>query len=280
MIMYKIKKVLNHNSVIAVETDELVEYLIMGKGVGFGMKPTQELTISDECKVFSLAESSERGDIKDIVKHVAPVFLEIAEAVLQHADEVFDHVDHSIVFPMADHLEYAAKRIQNNEQISNPLLNDIKILFHTEYKTAEIVRDLLRENLGLEIADDEIGYVAMHIHSATSSDKLSQTLETAHAVRNCITQIEEITGKPISIESLSYNRMMNHIRYMVARVKQHEPLKISMNEYAATNFPESFEIAKSICDELSKSLDAPIDEMEIGYLAMHIERVKADVLGN
>ena len=278
MIMYKVKKVLNHNSVIAVETDELIEYLIMGKGVGFGMKPTQELIVAPDCKVFSLAESSERGNIKDIVKHVDPVFLEIAEAVLLHAEESFAVVDHNIVFPMADHLEFASKRIQNHDQISNPLLNDIKILFYQEYKAAEIVRDLLKENLDLDISDDEIGYVAMHIHSATSQDKLSQTLETAHAVRNCITKIEEITGKTISIDSLSYNRMMNHIRYMVARIQKHEPLKISMNDYVSNAFPESFGIAATICHELSKSLGAPTDDMEIGYLAMHIERVKADVL--
>lgn len=278
--MYKVKKVLNHNSVIAVETSELIEYLIMGKGVGFGMKPTQELTIRPDMKIFSLAETSERGAVKDIVKHVDPVYLEIAEEVLQHADENFEHVDHNIVFPMADHLEYASMRIQNNEQISNPLLNDIKILFYREYKTAEIVRDLLKEQLRLEISEDEIGYVAMHIHSATSQDKLSQTLETAHAVRNCINQIEEITGNSISVDSLSYNRMMNHIRYMVARIQKHEPLKIDMNDYVSTTFPESFGIAATICHELSKSLGAPTDEMEIGYLAMHIERVKADVLDN
>ncbi len=278
--MYKIKKVLNHNSVIAVDTDALVEYLIMGKGVGFGMKPTQELHVTPECRIFSLAESSERGNAKEIVKHVDPVFLEIAEAVLEHADQSFDEVDHNIVFPMADHLEYAAKRIADNEQISNPLLNDIKILFHAEYKTAEIVKPLLKDKLNLDISEDEIGYVALHIHSATSLDKLSQSIETAQAVRNCISQIEEITQKTISVESLSYNRMMNHIRYMVARIQKSEPLKVDMNDYVLTAFPQSFAIAKSICEELSKSIGSPFDQLEIGYLAMHIERVKADVMDN
>ncbi len=278
--MYKVKKVLNHNSVIAVNTDELIEYLVLGKGVGFGMKPTQELVVTPDYRLFSLAESSERGTVKDIVKHVDPVFLEIAEAVLQHAEQNFDKVDHNIVFPMADHLEYAAKRIQNNEQISNPLLNDIKILFYQEYKSAEIVRDLLKDRLDLDISEDEIGYVAMHIHSATSQDKLSETLDTAHAVRNCITQIESMTHKTISVDSLSYNRMMNHIRYMVARIQKQEPLKLDMNEYVANTYPESFNIASQICHELSKSLGAPTDKLEIGYLAMHIERVKADVLDN
>jgi len=277
--MHKIKKVLNHNSVITVETDELKEYLIMGKGVGFGMKPTQAISIQSNYRLFSLSESSDRGTVKEIVKHVDPFFLEIAEEVLDNAEKNFPSVDHNIVFPMADHLEYATKRIRNHEEISNPLLNDIKILFYAEYKSAEIVRDLLQEKLSLDISDDEIGYIALHIHSSTSNDKISQSIETAQAVRNCISKIEETTGHKISIESLSYNRMMNHIRYMVARIQKQEPLKLSMNDYVSHAYPESFETAGIIYKELGKSLNAEFSQPEIGYLAMHIERVKADIMG-
>ena len=36
--MYRISKVLNHNTVIAIKDEENKEYLIMGKGIGFGKK--------------------------------------------------------------------------------------------------------------------------------------------------------------------------------------------------------------------------------------------------
>ena len=35
-VMYRIKKVLNHNKVIVIGAKDNQEYLIMGKGVGFG----------------------------------------------------------------------------------------------------------------------------------------------------------------------------------------------------------------------------------------------------
>lgn len=242
------------------------------------MKPTQELEMKDEYRIFSLAETTDRGTVKEIVKNVDPLFLEMAEAILENADKNFESVDHNVLFPLADHLAFTVKRVKNHEEILNPLLNDIKILFSVEFKSAEIIRPLLKEKLGLSISDDEIGYVALHIHSAISSDKLSQSLETAQAVRHCINQIEEMTGMPISLESLSYNRMMNHIRYMVARVQHDEPLKISMNDYVESEYPKSFEIAKDICAELGRSLKKTLSQAEIGYLALHIERVKADVL--
>lgn len=36
--MYRVTKALNHNAVLAIEKDGTKEYLILGKGIGFGKK--------------------------------------------------------------------------------------------------------------------------------------------------------------------------------------------------------------------------------------------------
>ena len=71
---------------------------------------------------------------------------------------------------------------------------------------------------------------------------------------------------------------MNHVKYMVARVLKGESLKVNMNDYVQHNFPDAFELATTVCDHLSHALHKPLEELEIVYLAMHIERVSmADV---
>jgi transcriptional antiterminator len=273
--MYRIEKVLNHITVIVIETDKSEEFLVVSKGVGFGRKVAEFIEIAEDAKVYSLSEMTERGNAKELVKQVPPQYLEIANEVVKSAENVFSDIDKSIIFPLADHLEFAVKRIRAHEDISNPLLDDIKVLFHAEYKAAECVRPILLKEIGTEVSDDEIGYIALHIHSAISSDKISQSVQIAKAVRECVSIIQDQTGKKISVDSLSYNRMMNHIRYMVARVQHDEPLKLDMNEMVSSNYPESFEMSRKICDGLGESLGVKLDEKEIGYLAIHIERVKA-----
>ena len=88
--------------------------------------------------------------------------------------------------------------------------------------------------------------------------------------------IEKETGKKIDVISLSYNRLMNHIKYMVARAMTGEDLRINMNEYIESKFPEAYMTAKKVCDMLGKSIGKELDEMEIGYLAMHIERIYSE----
>ena len=88
----------------------------------------------------------------------------------------------------------------------------------------------------ITIDEHEIGYVALHIHSAIEDEKVSVAMQTARAVRECIEMIEKETGKKIDVISLSYNRLMNHIKYMVARAMTGEDLRINMNEYIESNF--------------------------------------------
>lgn len=278
--MYRIKKVLNHNAVIGIDGQDNREYLIMGKGIGFGKKVAERIEIRPADTVYSLKDSTERGSAEKLVNSIEPVYLEIANEILDEAEKVFQKIDRSVLFPMADHIEYAVKRIKNKEQISNPLRDDIRVLFHMEYKVAQKIQPILKERMGIEIEDDEIGYVALHVHTAINDEKISQAMQMAQAVRECISLVEKEVGKPIDIMSLSYNRLMNHVRNMVARAMSKEQLKLNMNDYMSVKFPKAFETARYICEQVGRSLKCTLSDVEIGYLAMHIERVACDELEN
>ena len=270
---YRITKILNHNSFMGIESKNDQECLIMGKGVAFGKKVGQTVSVTGDARVYSLKELTDRGEAKEIIKSVSPLCLELANEVLDQAEEEFGKVDRSILFTMADHLDFAVRRIQNGEQISNPLTDDIRIMFYKEYKVAGCIRDLLNEKLGIRIDEHEIGYIALHVHAAIVDENVSQAMEIARTVRECICMVEEETGKSIDVMSLGYNRLMNHVRYMVARAIHGEKLKMSLNDYMSVKFPVPYMTAEKICRKMEKSLKLPIPDIEIGYLAMHLERM-------
>lgn len=277
--MYRVSKVLNNNGVIAIDMDENKEYVILGKGVGFGKKVSQRFDKPEGCTTYRLEQETERGSAKELVKGIEPEYLEIADAILTESQKVFgDSIDRGILFPLADHISFAVARIRRNEQISNPLTEDIKVLFYSEFKVAETLKTILRERLQIEIDDHEVGYVALHIHSAIGDEKVSVAMQTARAVRECIDMIEKATGKPIDVLSLSYNRLMNHMKYMVARASTGEKLNLDMNEYMLDQYPQAYKVATDICKNLEGCIGHNLDETETGYLAMHIQRVCKDAV--
>lgn len=288
--MYKIVRVLNHNTVIAtldddkevskvkISSEDENAYLLMGKGIGFGKKSGQEAELKEDSRVYLLQKCGERGDAKDIVEEVTPEYLEVADIVLEEAEKVFGDIDRNILFSLADHIFYAVKRMKNNERISNPLTDDIRLLFHVEYKVASCVIPVIQEKFGVLIDDDEVGYITLHVHSAIDDEKVSDAMQTARAVRQCIDIVENAMGKKIDVMSLAYNRLMNHVRYMIVRAIKGEKLKMSLNDYMSVKYPDEFAMAEKICDEISGMIKHKLNKVEIGYLAMHICRVTSGEL--
>ena len=133
---------------MGIQDENNQECLVMGKGVAFGKKVGQTVPVTAEAKVYSLKEMTERGEAKDILKSVSPLCLEFANEVLNQAEQEFGKVDRTILFTMADHLDFAIRRIQNGEQISNPLTDDIRVMFYKEYKVASCIQELLKEKSG------------------------------------------------------------------------------------------------------------------------------------
>ena len=239
---------------------------------------TQTVEVPEGTAIYSLQENTQRGSAKDLIKEVDPKYLEIADAILNEAEEKLGKLDRTVLFPMADHLAFAIRRIQNGEQIHNPLANDIRILFHQEYKAAQCAEELLKKEYGIQIVPDEIGYLALHVHSAITDEKISDGMLTAQAVHYCVELLEQETGQSIDVMSLAYNRLMNHVRYMIARAIQGEKLKLNMNDYMSIKFPRRYALAEQICREIEKTLHKTIEEVEIGYLAMHLERIASEEL--
>lgn len=274
--MYRVSKVLNHNTVIAVSENDNQEYLIMEKGIGFGKKVTQHIDVAEKASVYSLQQVTKKGSARKLAQSIAPEFLEIADVVIQEAEKRFEKVDYNILFPMADHIEYAVKRLQNHETLSNPLNDDIRLLFETEYQVALSVVPVLKQRMGVELNEDEVGYIALHVHTAIENQELSDAMMIAQAVRDCVSYVEKALDKKLDVMSLSYNRLMNHVRFMVARGLKGESIKLNMNDYMETRFPKEYEMAKEICERLNREIHCKLSDVEYGYLAMHLQRVLAD----
>ncbi len=271
--MFRVVKVLNHNSIIVLDPEEQKRFLVLYRGIGFHKKTSERIEVPEESVIYSLERTLDRGDAMSIVNHVEPECLEIAGAVLAEAEKTFGKVDRNIVFPMADHLSFAVRRMREGEEIRNPLKEDIRLLFHAEYKVSELAVSLVREKCGVQLTDDEVGFLALHVHSSIENENVSQALQTAQIVRSCISFIEQKTGQTIEVTSLGYNRMMNHIRYMVTRLETGEEIKMNLNDYMLVKYPEVYHLSEEVCNQISRIMKKEYHDSEIGYLAMHIARV-------
>lgn len=271
--MYIIDKVLNHNSLLVKKENDTNEYLLLGTGVGFGKKPNDTLTPNENVVVYCLQSETDKGVSDDIIAKVDPIYIEISSEIISLAKKAFAQIDDNILLPLSDHIHFAIERMKNNMNIVNPFANDIRLLYPEEYNIALQAKELIQEKTGYEIIEDEVGYITLHVHSARCEEKVNEAMLVAIVVNESIQRIEQTYGIQIDVESLSYSRLLTHMKYLLARIKNNEVLTLDMEEYVQGQFPKSYAMAKQIVKDIERTLQKRIPVIETGYLALHIQRI-------
>ena len=190
---------------------------------------------------------TERGEAKDILKSVSPLCLEFANEVLNQAEQEFGKVDRTILFTMADHLDFAIRRIQNGEQISNPLTDDIRVMFYVNIKD---IQELLKEKLKLEIDEHEIGYIAPHVHAAIVDE--NEAGDCQNSPRMYFSCRER--NRKFYRHHVTRIQSSDELCALYGDAIHGEKLKMNLNEYMSVKFPEAFMAAERICRQMEKSL--------------------------
>ncbi len=278
--MYRITRPLNHNALLAFDTNEAREYLVVGKGVGFGRKPgerVQSLGNPDDLQLYLLSQQvGGRGTPRELIERIDPTVLDIAEDIYMDARLTLGHIDPNMLLPLADHLAFAVARVRGGGAVDNPLTEDIRALFPREFEVAHRGVSELERRLGIVLGDDETGLIALHVHSALDSGHVEQAMQVAQLTRACIDAVERLTGAEIDVSSMDYNRLMTHVKYMVTRIINDERLSIDVNAMIRSEAPRSYQTAEAVCSEMTHLLGKPVSTLEVGYLAMHIARVAGE----
>ena len=271
--MYTVVKTLNNNSVLVQDVSG-ISMIFLGKGIGFGKKNGDSITLGAGVELYRFTETNDHGDAMEIIQEVNPVFIEVAGRILQLAQARFHEVDKNILLPLADHIAFSIERMKANMDISNPFASEIALLYREEYEVALQGKAIIEEMCGYTINEGEIGYITLHVHSARGEDKVSEAMQTAVIIRDSIEEVERDYGISIDTNSMSYTRLMNHMKFLMLRLQSDEELQMDVGDYVSKQFPYAYKTAQKICEELRKVYHKDIPETEIGYLALHIERVR------
>ena len=174
----QIIKILNNNVVISEENQE--EIVLMGRGLAFGRKAGQEISLDLIEKKFILS-----ADRKQLINEIDPEIIEIAGEVIAFAHKkISKKLNHHAFIAMADHMHGVVLREKDDIYLKNFLMWDIKRFFPEEFEVGKYANQLLSQYFGKDLPDDEAGFMALTIVNAE--------LENGAAARDLTMLMEEI----------------------------------------------------------------------------------------
>lgn len=267
-----------NNNIVLVRSSGK-EKILFSKGIGFGRKFGDIIAEGTEIeKVFIIENEENVINFNKMISRVDSEFLAVCEESIYEISKIVkEDLNENIHIGLIDHLSFAVKRLQNNEEIQNPFLVEVQSLYAREFKLAEMIAEKVGKYSNIEIPEGEIGFIALHVHSAINNGKLSNTIKYSYLSNAIMKHVEEKLKVEISRTSLDYARFVTHIRFAIERILTNSPIDNDLISVIQRKYKKSFEIAKEVSRIIEGNLFLKVSEAEVAYLAIHIERFRVSL---
>ena len=276
MAQLTIEKVLNNNVLIA-EHPSYGEVVLIGKGIGFNRKHGDLIEKDSAEKLFVLKNEKEQQNYIKLLPFIDNEFLEVIiasiELIKQRTNSMLNEHIH---VALTDHLMFALTRASQGMEMKNPFLVETKALYRHEYEVAKEVVQLIKDNTGISFPIGEVGFIALHIHSAITNKDLSDVNQHSQLVSKLVDMVEEQLEIEIDKEGIDYMRLVRHLRFAIERVvngeKVDEPEKIS--SLLKDEYPICYNLSWKLIKVMQQSLKLKVFDAEAVYLTMHLQRLQ------
>lgn len=273
----KIDKIINNNIVSAIEADGK-EVVIMGRRLGFGMKPGKEIPEGKIEKVFRLDSQNSTDKFKELLANLPLEHIQASTEIINYAKSVLNRrLNQSIYITLTDHINFAIERFKERMVFTNPLLNEIKTFYKEEYLVGEYAVALIERRIGIKLPVDEAGFIALHIVNAEYNTVMRDTIDITNLIQNVVKIVKEYFSMDLDETSLNYQRFVTHLRFLAQRIIGGEMLNSEnpeFNQLISQMYPEEYACSLKLKDYIQVTYHHDVTEEETAYLAVHIKRIR------
>lgn len=275
--MLKIKKVLN-SSVILAEDEQNKEYIMLGKGIGYGQKVGSMIEEHQADRIFMPIENVKVKEYLGLLDAIPPVYVELTGRIVAYAEgKLQTKLNTGIYFTLMDHLHFAVERYHKKIAISNKVFWEIKNYYAEEFAIGLFALDLIKEKLQIDMPKEEAANIAFHLINAQSEEKESKDgMKMAKMIGSIVNLVRYSMNIDMDTENVHYTRFVTHVKFFVERFYTGKMMKDTDNilfQQIASLYPQAMDGAFKIKEYLQQVHGITIPNEELTYLAVHIHRL-------
>ncbi|EUJ30715.1 Cryptic beta-glucoside bgl operon antiterminator [Listeria grayi FSL F6-1183] len=259
------------------------ELIVIGKGISFGKKIGDEIDINKVSRVFKAQNELASTQIEEVIAAVPEFYLKIAEKIAALGEAATrQQFNFGIILSLADHIQFAVECAQQEYRIKSPLQWEMKTLFPLEVRAGYEAIDYINTQIDADLPSEDAYAIALHFVNANKGNLLiKETEKLSLIVRDIIDLINGFYNIQINRESIDYIRFVTHLKYYLYRmlesrqVEKSEESEIDMlTQLISENYRDTLICAKKINQYLAAEYKCEPLKEEVGYLVLHIERLR------
>lgn len=243
----KIVKVINNNVVSSMDNQQR-EIIVLGKGIGFRKSSGDEIQEERVEKIFQLS-TAVNSQFERLVSEIPYEYIKYTDEIVKEAGKVLgSQLNRNIYITLTDHLHFAIERHRKNILFQNALLWEIKKFYSREFAVGQYAAAMIKEKEGIELSEDEAGFIAIHIVNAEMDGGMEQTANAPEMLQDMLNIVKYTFHIALDEESLSY-------------------------ELYRRKCPKAYACAKKIRRYMEEKTETLVTDEEVMYLTVHISRV-------
>lgn len=273
----KIKKVLNSSVVLAVN-EQKQEFILLGKGIGYGKKSGADIDSSSYNQVFVPVENSNVEQLLTTIAASSPKLIEIAQSIINHATEVLNmKLSDALYVSLLDHLKFALEREEKGIVITNKVYWEIKTYYTKEFNIGVFAVELSNKEMGTDFSEQEASNIAAHIiNSENGSDDRKDALKASQVIGRIANIIKYQLQNSVDEAAPNYQRCVVHVKFLVERIiagKMFTDADAAIFAIVKSKDDRAFKIAKKVSDYIKIKFGEPLTDEELMLMAMQIHRI-------
>ncbi|MFH7825348.1 transcriptional antiterminator BglG [Kluyvera chengduensis] len=274
----QIAKVLNNNVVVVLD-EHRREQVVMGRGLAFQKRVGDSLDETKIEKIFALQSDELVGRLSELLSQIPLEVMTTCDRIIERARERLGKLQESVYITLTDHCHFAIERQKNGVALRNVLLWDIKRLYPKEFALGQEARALIEKRLGVALAEDEAGFIALHLVTAQLNSEMPEVMHVTRVMQEILQLVKYQLRLEYNEESLSYQRFVTHLKFFAQRMLTRTVVEdddAELHSAVKDNYAKAWKCAETVAAHLQKSYQRSLTTEEIMFLAIHIERVRKE----
>lgn len=272
----KVIKNINNNVSVCIDGkgNELIAF---GKGIGFKQPPYD----IDNLDAIHRTFYDVNPKFLDLINQIDEDVFEISVTVINYASKLNTIFDPNVVFTLADHIQFAIKRFQDNMAMKFSLYYDLDYMNPEEVEVGRFAYEQIRKKMNIVLPKEEIYGIALHLMNAqaigeTRSKEYSKISSNKSSIDDITKIIEKYFKITIDKKGFNYSRFVSHMEYLFKRCSDGITVSssnIKMFDTLKKQYPDVYNCSMLICDYFENKLKIGLNEEELLYLMLHINRI-------
>lgn len=275
-----IEKILNNNVVLSTDLKLKKEVILMGCGIAFNKKVGEIVELEKIEKTFVVEDKKIGEKIKKFIGQIPNGAFQLAQEIILNSEKLLNKkLDNQIYISLADHIAFAIKRSKENIIVKNDLLYEIRSVHREEYKIGVWAVEHINKRAKINLPIDEAGFIALHLVNASYKYGVTEGQTITSIVGAILDIIKRYFKVEFSEEDLSYDRLLIHLKYFGKRILKNNIIKSEKNKFielVKIKCSDAYECSMEIKKNIESNYKYQINDDEIVYLTMHIDRVIKD----